>query len=192
MDDFDLIGISTDLPPAAFRWDLLNDDDHLEYSRDLARFVDWLVARYRLQRHIPPCWWQHGAHVEELSALFTAWRGVMEVPGTLGLLAHLARGARPPRCPPPRPLEQRMHPRPPHRLVTAIPRAARRRMVWRGLTREPAAIDSTGHVRQPDSPRRRRRHGRQRDGEPSSGRSIRLTDDKEPAGATSRSPGTGV
>ena len=80
MDDFDLIGISNEIPPAAFRWDLLNDDDHLEYSRDVARFVDWLVIRYRLQRQIPPCWWRHGAHVEELSALFIAWRGVMEIP----------------------------------------------------------------------------------------------------------------
>jgi hypothetical protein len=80
MDDFELIGISPDIPPAAFRWDLLNDDDHLAYSRDLARFVDWLVSRYRLQRQIPSCWWRHGAYVEELSALFTAWRGVMEIP----------------------------------------------------------------------------------------------------------------
>jgi hypothetical protein len=80
MDDFDLIGISNEIPPSAFRWDLLNDDDHLEYSRDVARFVEWLVIRYRLQRQIPPCWWRHGAHVEELSALFIAWRGVMEIP----------------------------------------------------------------------------------------------------------------
>jgi hypothetical protein len=80
VNDFELIGISTEIPPAAFRWDLLNDDDHLEYSRDVARFVDWLVTRYRLQRQIPPCWWRHGAYVEELSSLFVAWRGVMEIP----------------------------------------------------------------------------------------------------------------
>ena len=80
MDDYELIGISTEIPPAAFRWDLLNDDDHLKYSRDLAIFVVWLIDRYRLQRQIPPCWWQHGAQVEELSALFIAWRGVMEIP----------------------------------------------------------------------------------------------------------------
>lgn len=77
-DDFDLIGIDTNMPPVAFRWDLLNDDDHLTYSEDLARFVSWLVARYRLHRQIPPCWWHHGAHVEELSASFVAWRGVTE------------------------------------------------------------------------------------------------------------------
>jgi hypothetical protein len=41
--------------------------------------VDWLVIRYRLVRRIPPCWWRQSAHVEE-SALFIAWRGVIEVP----------------------------------------------------------------------------------------------------------------
>lgn len=81
-NDFDLIGIDTDLPPVPFRWDLLNDADHLTYSEDLARFVDWLVARYRLHRAIPPCWWHHGAHVEELSATFVAWRSVMEAANT--------------------------------------------------------------------------------------------------------------
>jgi hypothetical protein len=42
--------------------------------------IPTIVTRYWLQRHIPPCWWRHGAHVEELSALFIAWRGVMEIP----------------------------------------------------------------------------------------------------------------
>jgi hypothetical protein len=78
--DFDLVGVRTDLPPVPFRWDLLNDADRLDYSRDLNRFVHWLVGRYQLQRHRLPCWWQHGAHVEELSALFVSWRAVMEIP----------------------------------------------------------------------------------------------------------------
>lgn len=80
MDDYELVGISSDMPPAAFRWDLLDDDERLATSRELETFVRWLVGRYRLHRHIPPCWWRHGAHVEELSALFIGWRGVMEVP----------------------------------------------------------------------------------------------------------------
>ena len=78
MDDHELLGISDDLPPFPFRWDLLDDEERLERSRELHSFVNWLVARYRLHRRIPPCWWRHGASVEELSALFIAWRGVME------------------------------------------------------------------------------------------------------------------
>ena len=36
-------------------------------------FVAWLVERYDLGDLIPPCWWAHGAFVEELTALMTAW-----------------------------------------------------------------------------------------------------------------------
>jgi hypothetical protein len=80
MDDYDLIGINSEMPPVAFQWDLLTDNERLGASRELETFVNWLVGRYRLQRQIPPCWWHHGAYIEELSALFIAWRGVMEVP----------------------------------------------------------------------------------------------------------------
>jgi hypothetical protein len=78
VDDDELMVLGGDMPPAAFRWDLLDDADHRERSRQLEAFVNWLVTRYRLQRRIPPCWWRHGAYVEELSSLFVAWRGVME------------------------------------------------------------------------------------------------------------------
>lgn len=80
MDDYELIGVSNELPPAAFRWDLLHDADHGETLDALTTFVEWLRDRYRLHRHIPPCWAQHGAYTEELSALWISWRGVMEMP----------------------------------------------------------------------------------------------------------------
>ena len=40
----------------------------------LRRWVEWLVARYSLDhRTIPPCWHQHGALLEELSAIHSLW-----------------------------------------------------------------------------------------------------------------------
>ncbi len=80
MDDYELIGVDSELPPAAFRWDLLHDNDRTATLEALATFVTWLIDRYRLHRHIPPCWADHGAYTEELSALWIAWRGVMEMP----------------------------------------------------------------------------------------------------------------
>jgi len=38
-------------------------------------WIRWCVRRYRLDhRTIPPCWYRHGALVEELSALCTGWQ----------------------------------------------------------------------------------------------------------------------
>ena len=38
-------------------------------------WIRWCVRRYGLDhRTIPPCWYQHGALVEELSALRTGWQ----------------------------------------------------------------------------------------------------------------------
>lgn len=40
----------------------------------LGGWVDWFLNRYDIpEQKIPSCWWQHGAVVEELSALHTAW-----------------------------------------------------------------------------------------------------------------------
>jgi hypothetical protein len=41
---------------------------------DLGRWVTWLVRRFRLRpREVPPCWFQHGAAVEELTALWGSY-----------------------------------------------------------------------------------------------------------------------
>jgi hypothetical protein len=46
------------------------DDEH----EALADWIAWLMDRYSLDhRTVPCCWDQHGALVEELSALRTAW-----------------------------------------------------------------------------------------------------------------------
>jgi hypothetical protein len=51
----------------------LEQTDHA--LRVLSGWVEWLVSRYSLDhRTIPPCWHQHGALVEELSALRTLWQ----------------------------------------------------------------------------------------------------------------------
>jgi hypothetical protein len=70
LKSFDL----ADDEPDIICWrDLGPDDASAELDR-LASWVDWLVQRYNLdQKLIPPCWSQHGALVEELSALRTLW-----------------------------------------------------------------------------------------------------------------------
>lgn len=43
-------------------------------GRELRAWVAWLVNRYRLALKIPVCWPQRGKLVEELTALWYAWR----------------------------------------------------------------------------------------------------------------------
>ena len=56
-------------------WTLREADaaDAADTWRSVKRFVDWLVPRYELSELIPPCWWQHGSFVEELTALWVSW-----------------------------------------------------------------------------------------------------------------------
>ena len=64
----------TDYPPTPVRWPFLTDAEAAAEADRLQCWVDWLVARYQLDaRTVPPCWMQHGALVEELSSLRTAW-----------------------------------------------------------------------------------------------------------------------
>ena len=55
-------------------WPALNDDEFRSHSETLTHWLAWLQGRYALDhRVLPPCWAEHGALVEELSALSTAW-----------------------------------------------------------------------------------------------------------------------
>ena len=55
-------------------WRTLADSDASQVWTELGDWVSWFVRRYNLPaRKIPPCWFKHGALVEELSALHTAW-----------------------------------------------------------------------------------------------------------------------
>ncbi|HEX3827248.1 MAG TPA: hypothetical protein VHV82_08255 [Sporichthyaceae bacterium] len=55
-------------------WAELNEVQTEDALEELADWVDWAVTRYALDhRVIPECWDSHGALIEELSALRTAW-----------------------------------------------------------------------------------------------------------------------
>ena len=55
-------------------WRTLEDEDAPQVWSDLRSWVIWFTHRYNIAaRKIPPCWYKHGALVEELSALHTAW-----------------------------------------------------------------------------------------------------------------------
>ena len=54
-------------------WATLDADQAAEQWGLLIDFTDWLRARYQLHESLPACWHAHGALVEELSALRSAW-----------------------------------------------------------------------------------------------------------------------
>lgn len=60
--------------PRPVRWADLQPAEYADQLRILAGWVQWLGRRYDLDaKELPADWWQHGAHVEELSALKGAW-----------------------------------------------------------------------------------------------------------------------
>lgn len=68
-------------------WPMLDDASADIELAALDRWVRWLTTRYTLApRTIPPCWSDHDALIEELSALRTAW---------LAAFAPTARGVAP-------------------------------------------------------------------------------------------------
>ena len=61
--------------PTPVCWAVLSAGKEIdEQLGHLTDWVNWLIDRYALDhRTVPPCWDQHGAALEELSALRTAW-----------------------------------------------------------------------------------------------------------------------
>ena len=59
---------------APFVWTDLDPRAATRAWRQLARWVAWLRGRYPLARQVPLCWWRHPELVEELTALWFAWR----------------------------------------------------------------------------------------------------------------------
>lgn len=60
--------------PIPVCWPMLAEAERGARAQELVDWVSWVVDRYTLDhRTIPPCWSQHGALLEELSALRTAW-----------------------------------------------------------------------------------------------------------------------
>jgi hypothetical protein len=55
-------------------WHTLSATDAAKLWEALADWVGWVRGRYPLARQIPLCWWRHPELVEELTALWLAWR----------------------------------------------------------------------------------------------------------------------
>ena len=61
-------------PPLPVCWPALSAQEREEQLEALNDWSHWLASCYALDhRTIPPCWPEHGALLEELSALRTAW-----------------------------------------------------------------------------------------------------------------------
>lgn len=55
-------------------WPTLDEDEREHQVASLHQWLSWLTERYSLDfRYVPTCWQEHGALVEELSALHIAW-----------------------------------------------------------------------------------------------------------------------
>lgn len=65
---------SADRPGTPFRWENLDPEQTRGTWQAFGDWVRWLCERFRLD-DIPPCWYQHGDLVEELTALWLAWEG---------------------------------------------------------------------------------------------------------------------
>ncbi len=55
-------------------WHDLTPHEAQRTWRALAEWVGWLRGRYPLAHQVPLCWWRHPELVEELTALWLAWR----------------------------------------------------------------------------------------------------------------------
>lgn len=56
-------------------WAALGAQQAAEQWGLLVDWTDWLRSRYQMHEAVPACWYAHGAIVEELSALRSAWIG---------------------------------------------------------------------------------------------------------------------
>ena len=66
-------------PPFPNCWPSMKAPEQDALLEDIEDWVRWAVDRYELDyRTIPPCWACHGALVEELSALHSAWLTVFQ------------------------------------------------------------------------------------------------------------------
>lgn len=82
LDDFDSASAHDSSGTARARpvnWRTLTDDQARTAWDELRGWVEWVTVRYDIPEVIVPvCWWRHGALVEELSALHTAWEAAFD------------------------------------------------------------------------------------------------------------------
>ncbi len=77
--------------PQPICWPRLDRDEAYTAWQGLDAWIRWCVRRYGLDhRTIPPCWYRHGALIEELSALRTGWQAAHSAtaPGNAPLEWH--------------------------------------------------------------------------------------------------------
>ncbi|WP_019873092.1 hypothetical protein [Sporichthya polymorpha] len=79
----DLVSLSPEMfPTFPVCWATLTEIETEDALEELEDWIGWLVDRYALDhRTVPPCWEHHGALVEELSALRTAWVAAYAITG---------------------------------------------------------------------------------------------------------------
>lgn len=71
--------------PAPVRWGTLTENETGTTLDALRGWVTWLRDRYALDpKSLPWCWDRHGALLEELSALWTAWAAAFGPDGNPG------------------------------------------------------------------------------------------------------------
>ena len=92
-DDNDAFGNLDDITwePQPVCWPRLDRGAAFTVWQGLDMWIRWCVRRYGLDhRTIPPCWYWHGALVEELSALRTGWQAAYAptAPGNAPLEWH--------------------------------------------------------------------------------------------------------
>jgi hypothetical protein len=69
-----------DLTERPVNWAALSQSAAAEQWQLLIEWTGWLRDRYQLHETLPACWFAHGAMVEELTALRSAWTGTFLSP----------------------------------------------------------------------------------------------------------------
>lgn len=69
-----------DLTDGPVNWTALSQSAAAEQWQLLTEWTVWLRDRYQLHETLPACWFAHGAMVEELTALRSAWTGTFLSP----------------------------------------------------------------------------------------------------------------
>jgi hypothetical protein len=62
-----------DVPPYGWVWSAMPPAERREKMRELAGWVDWLIAVHELKNTIPACWYRHTKVLEHLTALYAGW-----------------------------------------------------------------------------------------------------------------------
>lgn len=66
--------------PVSWSWYHVRGEKRRELWNNLSAFVDWINARYFLDKPIeaiPGCWFEHGLVVEELTGVWAAWHSAL-------------------------------------------------------------------------------------------------------------------